>query len=253
VLISHRHRFIFVHIYKTAGISISSALIPYAATPRQLRVDSAFSRLGLSFLYPRVIRGDSSIRDWISNGMNNVFERMRFLEEHPQPVHEPHATASEIVQAVGEETFDAYYSFAIVRNPWDWQVSLYRFALETVMSLPRLAAYARGLGPEHHLYSRFDSFDDYIHWRCSEDVVLQTDFVCSPGGELLVDYVGKYETLASDFRTICEQIGIAPSLPHLNESSSAARPYQEHYTPETVELVRQAFAADIERFGYEFD
>jgi hypothetical protein len=84
-------------------------------------------------------------------------------------------------------------------------------------------------------------------------VVLQTDFVCSPSGELLVDYVGKYESLATDFRTICERIGIEPSLPHLNEPSSAPRPYQEHYTPETVELVRRAFAPDIERFGYEFD
>ena len=33
MLISHRHRFVFVHIYKTAGISIVTALIPFAATP----------------------------------------------------------------------------------------------------------------------------------------------------------------------------------------------------------------------------
>lgn len=253
MLISHRHRFIFVHIYKTAGISISSALIPFAATPRQLAVDRRFNRLGLSFLYPRVIRGDSTVRDWISNGMNNVFERMRFLDEHPQPVKEPHVTAAEIAEAVGSETFDSYFSFAIVRNPWDWQVSLYRFALESVMSLPKAAAYVRGLAPERRIYSQFGSFDDYIRWRCAGDVVLQTEFVCSPDGELIVDYVGKYETLASDFRAICDQIGIEATLPRLNESASAPRPYQEYYTPETSELVRRTYAPDIERFGYEFE
>jgi Sulfotransferase family len=252
MLLSHRHRFLFVHIYKTAGISISTALIPYAATEGQLRLDRRFNRLGLSFLYPRVIRRDSSVRDWVSNVMNNVFERLTFLDEHPQPVRDPHATASEIISTIGRERFDSCYSFGIVRNPWDWQVSLYRFALETVMSLPRTAAYVRGLAPERRTYSGLKSFDDYIRWRCAEDVHLQKEFLFSDDGEQLVTFIGKYERLDEDFREICSAIGIDASLPRLNESAAHTR-YQEYYTPETIELVREAFADDIEVFGYEFD
>jgi sulfotransferase famil protein len=252
MLMSRKHRFLFVHIYKNAGISITTALLPFAATERQLRLDRILNQVGLSYLNPRVIRRSSSVRDWISNGMNNVFERMTFMREHPQPVHDPHLGASEIIAKIGRDTFDAYYSFGIVRNPWDWQVSLYRFALETVLDLPPLLAYARGLGPERHTYLKLTSFDDYIRWRCTEDVHTQESFLFSSDGEQLVDYIGKYENLEADFRTICDRIGINATLPKLNESSTRRR-YQEYYTPETVELVRKAFASDIELFGYEFE
>ena len=251
MLLSREHRFLFVHIYKNAGISITTALMPFAATSRQLRLESWCNRAGLSYLYPRVIRPNSGVRDWLSNGMNNVYERMTFLPGHPQPVHDAHVTASEIIAKLGRETFDSYYSFGIVRNPWDWQVSLYRFALETVVRISGPAAYLRGLGRERRTYTHLESFDDYIRWRCTEDVHLQKDFLFSYGGEQLVTSIGRFEHLEEDFGEICGQIGISVELPRLNESSTG-KSYHEYYTPETVELVRTAFAADIEQFGYEF-
>lgn len=251
MLMSKKYGFLFVHIYKNAGISITTALTPYAATPGQLRVERALGRFGLSYLDPRVIRRSSSTRDWVSNGMNNVFERLTFLSDHPQPAP-AHATASEIIAKIGRDAFDSSFSFGIVRNPWDWQVSLYRFAFESVLDLPLLAAYARGLRPVRKTYSGFESFADYIRWRCTDDVHLQKDFLFSEGGEQLVDFVGRFERLDDDFRTICDRIGIPATLPKLNESSKGT-PYRDYYTPETIEMVRQTFAPDIELFGYEFD
>jgi hypothetical protein len=252
MVMSRRHSFLFVHIYKNAGISITTALMPYAATPAQLRVERAFGRLGLSYLDPRVIRRTSSARDWISNGVNNVYERLTFIPDHPQPAP-AHAHASEIIEKIGRDAFDSCFSFGIVRNPWDWQVSMYQFAIESVMDLPLVAVHARRLGSVRKIYSRFESFDDYIRWRCTEDVHLQKDFLFSQDGEQLVDYIGHFETLDVDFRTICDRIGIPASLPKLNESSSKGASYQDYYTPETVELVRRTFAPDIEAFGYDFD
>ena len=219
MLISHRHRFLFVHIYKTAGISISSALIPYAATPRQLRVDSAFNRLGLSFLYPRVIRGDSTVRDWISNGMNNVFERMRFLDEHPQPVHEPHVTASEIAEAVGEES-----SLVLLVRDRAQPLGLAGLAVQVRArdghDLPKLAAYARGLAPERRMYSRF-AFLRRLHSLALHRGRRSPDrfrlFSERRAARRLRRQVRDARVGLSE---ICQQIGIEPSLPHLNEPSS---------------------------------
>jgi hypothetical protein len=208
MLISHHpYRFIFIHVYKNAGTSISAALRPYIFSPFQFKIHSALGKFGISAFDP---------------------------EPYPE-----HIRASELAGILGMERFRSYFSFAVVRNPWDWQVSLYNYMLKT---------------PEHYqheLVKKLDGFEAYLHWRCTEDVKFQKDFVFSPDAEQLVDFIGRYERLDQDFSIICSKIGIAAALPRLNVSKS--KPYQDYYTRETIELVRNTFAADIALFGYDFD
>ena len=239
MLMSRQHRFIFVHIYKNAGISITSALMPYAATPAQIKVDNFLNRFGISYLYPLVIKDNSTVQEWISNILNNIFERSMIFKDHPQPVYN-HASASEIISKLGKDVFNSYFSFGIVRNPWDWQVSMYQFGLEGTTN------------PRRGKFKGFGSFENYIRWRCQEDVHYQKDFLFSENGDQLVNFIGKYENLETDFRKICENVGIDARLPKLNQSARHKR-FQDYYTPETMELVRRTFAPDIELFGYNFD
>lgn len=149
----------------------------------------------------------------------------------------PHISASEIINMVGKEIFDMFYSFAVVRNPWDWQTSEYEFLL-------------RATKHQHHkLVQDFGGFDRYIQWRV-ENIQLQKSFIYSGKGELLVDFVGRFENIEDDFKTICSRIGItAPPLPRL-QVTIGKKPYREYYTPETEDLVRQAYKDDIATFGY---
>jgi len=237
MLISDQYKFIFIHIYKNAGISITHALLPFATTHRQTEIDNILRKFGLSYLYPVVVKNNSGWKVRMSNNLNNVFERLTFLKRHPHPARN-HASASEIISKIGKEKFDACFSFGIVRNPWDWQVSMYNYGIES-------ASNRNG-----KFLKRFKSFDNYIRWRCQEDVHYQKDFLFSESGEQLVDFIGKYENLEEDFQKICENIGIAAKLPRLNQSRH--KPFQEYYTPDTVDLVRKTFAKDIDLFGYDF-
>jgi len=206
MLISEPHKFIFIHIYKNAGTSITDALLPFAASRWRIRANALLNKVGIGGLYPTPYPG--------------------------------HITAAELIAKMGQESFDSYFSFAFVRNPWDWQVSLYNFMLKT---------------PKHHqhrLVSGFRNFDEYIEWRCTRDVHLQKDFVYS-GDHQLVDFIGRYENLHDDFQTICSRIGISARLPMLNVSST--RPYQDYYSRKSVELVRKTFEPDIRLLGYDFD
>ncbi len=100
MLMSRKRKFIFIHIYKNAGSSVTNALLPFATSKWQRMID----RVSIKLKLPRQ------------------------FDPAPFPVH---IRAPELVKAIGKEAFDSFYSFAIVRNPWDWQVSLYNYALKS--------------------------------------------------------------------------------------------------------------------------
>jgi hypothetical protein len=209
--ISHRHKFIFVHIYKVAGSSIDEAIKEVAFNPNHLLVDKVLRKLRLHGL---------------------PFYRYRNLHRH--------MTAQEIKGILPASIFNTYYKFGFVRNPWDWQVSLYHWTLET---------------PEHYQHKLFKSmagFDEYIRWRVApENKVLQKSFLMDQDENLLVDFVGRFETLEKDFKKVCERVKITTYLPHINKSTH--RDYQTYYDANSRELVREHFAPDINYFGYDFD
>lgn len=81
---------------------------------------------------------------------------------------------------------------------------------------------------------------------------LTDDALSADGGELLVDRVLRFESLADDFAALAADLGFPGRLPHLNASRSRDRPYREWYTPAAREAVERRFARDCERFDYTF-
>ncbi|RMF91729.1 MAG: sulfotransferase, partial [Nitrospinota bacterium] len=144
----------------------------------------------------------------------------------------------ELREMLSPPVYDRFFSFAFVRNPWDWQVSLYFYMLKTRDHF------------QHRLIHSMQGFEEYIRWRVREDRHLQKDFVTDEAGNLLVDFVGKYENLEQDFAQVCARIGIQAALPHLNQSGH--RNYREYYNERTRNLVYDAFKEDIEFFHYTF-
>lgn len=150
---------------------------------------------------------------------------------------EGHSTAQDIRNRVPKKIYDSYFKFGFVRSPWDWQVSLYTYML-------KLETHHR-----HDLVKSFENFDQYIEWRVNEDLHLQKDFFYSDG-QCIVNKIGKYESLASDFQEICDQLGIEAELPKLNVSKKTSD-YLSFYSQKSIDLVHEAFKEDIETFGYQ--
>lgn len=207
MLINDKHNYIFVHVYKVAGQSVKLALRRH------------------DFRYLPGIR--TPLAKVVELPQAYTFRSL-----------EAHSTASQIRGHIGQDAWDAMYSFSFVRNPWDWQVSLYHFIQTNKFN------YQRRMVSEM-------SFDEYIRWRVEEDRHLQKDFLFDRDGRQLVDFVGKLEHLREDFSTVCEQIGLDLELPHENASEHAT--WRSYYTDETAALVAEAFRDDIETFGYSFE
>ncbi|NQY98073.1 MAG: sulfotransferase family 2 domain-containing protein [Henriciella sp.] len=208
-------KFIFIHIWKTGGESVVAAL--------RDQCPSYFRNRYLNKAI-RVMPGPASmLMGW----------RARLVQGQ-------HFTAQEIRNEMPDDAFDTAFKFAFVRNPWDWQVSNYAYALHTP---------AHG---QHDVIQNLGSFDAYIRYQHAERAPSQSSFLDGNAGEELVDFVGRFETLQADFQTICAKIGVKAELPFLN-ASNRRKDWRSYYTDETRDLVADLFAQDIERFGYRWD
>jgi len=153
-----------------------------------------------------------------------------------------------------------YFKFAFVRNPWDRLVSCYHNKIKPTASYED-SHYVQGVFKDFVHYGRFRAgmaFSEFVeaildipdseadsHFRS------QHNFLTDPDGQLLVDYVGKFETLHQDFAEVCRRMGVdLVPLPHLMKS--AARQYQQAYNPTLQAQVGQRYARDIELFSYTF-
>ena len=209
MILSTSKSFLFLHIYKVAGTSIRRGLLRYACKG--------------------IVLGQTA---------NNLLQKLR-MPVLKSPLYQYHPRLRDVRAALGQAKFDQLFKFTFVRNPWDWQVSLYHYALQS----PR--------HPQHKLMKSMSGFDEYLDWRVSEDLKLQSDFVCDEDGNLLVDYLGHFENLNDDLRNACSKVGIPCNLPFLNQSQRLH--YTKYYSNWGRALVEEAFARDIEQFGYRFD
>ncbi len=163
-----------------------------------------------------------------------------------------HKTATEFRDEVGAEQWHKGFSFSFVRNPWDKVVSHYHWRIKTnqtnlgMHTISFLEWVERTYGEQDPIYyDKPKMFMPQSHWLKASH--------SSSSEELIVDYIGKFETLQKDFEYVCSIVKLADSaeLPHL-KASERQKSYIEYYTPKTVNIIAQWFAEDIERFGYQF-
>lgn len=220
MLISHSHKLIFVHIQKTGGMTVT-----------------------------KVLRG-------------NVPDISRLKQKHEFAI-----------QAREElDDWDEYFKFAFVRNPWDRLVSWYSMIKNAdIAQLSQIPIDQQRKGHLRqvrrnklwrYVLDNSSTFEEFIS-NCTGEIEFregvfysftfnQLDYVVDSNGNLLVDFIGRFENFQHDLLKVCNKLGIEPkSIPHVNRSSH--RHYSSFYTPETEMIVRERFKRDIEYFGYEFE
>jgi hypothetical protein len=152
-----------------------------------------------------------------------------------------HAKARDARRLLGDDLWREYFTFAFVRNPWDVAVSDYHWW--------RTTTYENQYGTGQAI-KRMKDFDEYVRSRYFQRRPA-APFVSDEEGRIVLDYVGRYETLQQDFDAVMEAIGLPRTeLPTQNATEHSH--FSTYYTPITRELVGQAYAEDLEAFGYAF-
>lgn len=212
--ISLPHRCLFVHIPKTGGSSIESALGMFHRWQDE-NTDAMFGLVQSAALKQH---------GWVSD----------YLQ---------HLSYSELAVVVPSEILQACFSFAWVRNPWERFVSVYS---NTDPNLMQRAA-AVGVQLKGLKFADFVAATaDLTHVHLQP----QRGFIIDRHGHQQVDFVGRFEHFERDFCTVTQRLGLTLTLPHKNASHHAA--YRELYDSYTRKAVEQRYGADIDQWEYKF-
>lgn len=181
--------------------------------------------------------------------------------KYPIDVHDPNIYDYPFVKTEElNNEYQAYLRFCIVRNPWDRLVSCYKDKIREIDYV--MDGYINGVSVIFQEYgSRFYGgmpFNEFVEVVCNiPDAESEHHFssqlfqILDDEGNLLVNYIGKFESLAEDLMEINRISGFPNNkFPHFRKTK--AKDYQEYYTPELIELVGQRFQEDIDFFKYEF-
>ena len=139
--------------------------------------------------------------------------------------------------------WDCYFKFGFVRNPWDRLVSTYNNKIKN---------YNQWTPKFYRKYKNYE-FKDFCKALKKFNVDESEEHIRSqhkffPNN---IDFIGRFETICSDFNFICEKLSISLELPHRNKTWNKFN-YAEYYDDETCSIIAEKYAKDIKYFNYKF-
>jgi hypothetical protein len=163
---------------------------------------------------------------------------------------EGHRSVSFYKQVFGNRYSD-FFTFTIVRNPWDRLYSAYKFLEKGGMNIHDKNAF------ETHL-SIFRDFEDFVLNGLNKKLIYQIthlipqhEYLCDKRGSILVDFIGRFENLDNDIFLLSKKLRKKIKLSHHNYNKKEG--YKEVYTDEMIDKVYRIYQKDIDIFEYSFE
>jgi len=177
--------------------------------------------------------GGMSVQHWLLENTNATLAKAK-----------KHRSLQQLEQTYGKFN----YSFAVVRNPWDWCVSWYFFSKERaerrLKNPDPVQKGKRNIEYNKQVLENFSKGFEYF----TEHTLLKEQYTKVQG----VTTILKLENINEDIKIIKDKFKIKGELPYVNRSTTREKNYRQYYTDRSKDIIAKKFANDISMFGYEF-
>jgi hypothetical protein len=231
MIISHRHKFIFLRTTKTASTSMEISLSRFCGpddviTPVNPLDEPVRLEQGIkpqNFTRPR--------KFWECRP-KDIARYLLYREQPQKKLFWNHMPARLVRDRVTSAVWDSYFKFCFVRNPWDRAISRYYWNLSRDPKQSDLEKSLRRNDPN-------SNFEIY-----------------SIDGELAVDFVGKFENMQADLKKVFDRLNL-PFDGWLPRTKTKSRVDKRHYSdllaPAQAEYIRQKCRQEIDLFNYSYE
>jgi hypothetical protein len=230
MILSHKHKFIFLKTNKTAGTSIEIALSKFCGpddvitpiTPEDELLRNKLGYRGPQY-YVNPPRGDTHLDKAYRD--NRSVKEMSFYN---------HCSASEVKSYFGQTLWDDYFKFCVERNPWDRVVSLYYWDFQSEPR-PPISAFVRS---DALLRLKLRGYQSY-----------------TIDGQIAVDKICRFERLTEDLEVVRQLLGIPEELVLPHAKSRFRKPgvdYRSVFGAEEKTIIANLFSEEIKLLGYVF-
>lgn len=253
MIISHQHKFIFLHNRKAAGSSVTVALARYLgpddvmvgcvedcrangiSPPRRMVLEA------LRYPNPKAALAHlpkGAVWKFVSASNKALYKKLI----GPTPAH---ARAVELQRSFQRE-WQEYTKFCVVRNPWTKTVSDYFWRTKKLESPPSFREYVTALVSGQSLGGIVPGGHDNWETYTINDSVSVDKFI-------------RFENLENDFRDVLSGLGLDWKGPlttakkNKKHKAGSKLSYKDMYSTDMVEQIRDIYRKEIDLFHYEFE
>jgi len=228
MIISHRHKYIFLKTRKTASTSLEIALSQSCGpddiiTP--ITPSDEIIRKELGYRGPQNYKIPIyKVPHYIKLYKATKGKRFRFYN---------HIQADLAKSLIGERIWNEYFKFTVERNPYDRAISRFYWSKRNKDDLP-------------------DINETILSWNSSK---LSNWEIYTINNKIITDFIIKYESLEQDLNKVQQILGLLPL--NLPRAKGGHRKDKRHYSlvlsVECQKYIEKTCKNEIEQLGYFFE
>jgi len=266
MIISHKYKFIFLHVPKTAGSSVNTFFSQYIGDEDILNGWNHSLRKGIPYnkKFLRTINNKFGLK-MISKAINlrikdrKIFERpileyaYREILKKKIGTTSMHATASQI-KKFDKKSWNKYFKFTFVRNPYTHAISYWMFDEKNWSILDEKSKKKKVKYTKRNFVNCLKNLKKKIKNKKKNYYNMRPfSNIYTINGKIAVDFIGKFEDLKNDISKIQKILKLPKSkfiLPHSKKNTK--KNYLKYYNKESKKLVEEIWEKEFKLFKYTF-